>query len=177
VDADTVVLDIGAWIGVPPFWTAQIAKHVIAVEPDPKCPEILRALAPRYPNVTIIEAALATDPEVKIYAKGRFGSSGTSVLSIGTEFIRRLLLHVLPKGFNRIRHYGLLAGTAKAETIAKARDILTAGVNPDAAEIEDVATAYAHLCPCCGGRMTIVELFEPGSQPQHRPPRIRIDTS
>jgi hypothetical protein len=93
------------------------------------------------------------------------------------EFIRRFLLHVLPKGFHRIRHYGLLAGTAKAETIAKARDILTAGVNPDAAEVEDVATAYAHLCPCCGGRMMIIELFEPGSQPQHRPPRIRIDTS
>jgi FkbM family methyltransferase len=83
VDADTVVLDIGAWIGVTPFWTAQIAKHVIAVEPDPKCLETLRALAPRYPNVTVIEAALATDAEVKIYAKGRFGSSGTSVLSIG----------------------------------------------------------------------------------------------
>jgi Putative transposase len=41
------------------------------------------------------------------------------------EFIRRFLLHVLPKGFHRIRHYGLLAGTAKAEMIAKARDILT----------------------------------------------------
>jgi len=83
VNEDTVVLDIGAWIGVTPFWTAQIAKHVIAVEPDPKCLEILRALAPRYPNVTVIEAALATDPEVKIHAKGQFGSSGTSVLSIG----------------------------------------------------------------------------------------------
>jgi FkbM family methyltransferase len=83
VNKDTVVLDIGAWIGVTPFWTAQIAKHVIAVEPDPKCLEILRALAPRYPNVTVIEAALATDPEVKIHAKGQFGSSGTSVLSIG----------------------------------------------------------------------------------------------
>jgi hypothetical protein len=83
VDANTVVLDIGAWIGVTPFWAAQIAKHVIAVEPDPKCLEILRALAPRHPNVTVIEAALAMDPEVKIYAKGRFGSSGTSALSIG----------------------------------------------------------------------------------------------
>jgi FkbM family methyltransferase len=83
VNEDTVVLDIGAWIGVTPFWTAQIAKHVIAVEPDPKCLEILRALAPRYPNVTVIEAALATNPEVKIHAMGRFGSSATSVLSIG----------------------------------------------------------------------------------------------
>jgi FkbM family methyltransferase len=84
VNADTVVLDIGAWIGVTPFWAAQIAKQVIAVEPDPKCLEILRALAPRHPNVTVIEAALATGPEVKIHAKGWFGSSGTSALGIGT---------------------------------------------------------------------------------------------
>ena len=47
------------------------------------------------------------------------------------EFIRRFLLHVLPKGLHRIRHYGLLAGTAKAETILKARDMLAAAVNPD----------------------------------------------
>jgi FkbM family methyltransferase len=82
VNEETVVLDIGAWIGVTPFWTAQIAKQVIAVEPDPKCLEILRALAPGYPNVTLIEAALATGPEVQIHAKGWFGSSGTTVLSI-----------------------------------------------------------------------------------------------
>ena len=51
------------------------------------------------------------------------------------EFIRRFLLHVLPKGLHRIRHYGLLAGTIKAETIAKAHDMLAAVVNPDTAEI------------------------------------------
>ena len=96
------------------------------------------------------------------------------------EFIRRFLLHVLPKGFHRIRHYGLLAGTTKAETIAKARDMLATGANTDTAEIdEDVASAHARPCPCCGGRMIIVEVFEPGCQPQHQPstPKIRIDTS
>jgi hypothetical protein len=100
-------------------------------------------------------------------------------LEVG-EFIRRFLLHVLPKGFHRIRHYGLLAGSAKAETIAKARDMLAVGTNLDTAEIDDdVAAAHAHPCPCCGGRMMIVELFEPGCQPQHQPinPKIRIDTS
>ena len=84
------------------------------------------------------------------------------------------------QGFHRIRHYGLLAGTAKEEAIAKARDMLAAAVNPDTPEIdEDVAAAHAHPCPCCGGRMLIVELFEPGGQPQHQPinPKIRIDTS
>ncbi|MFZ0853102.1 MAG: transposase, partial [Hyphomicrobiaceae bacterium] len=104
----------------------------------------------------------------------------TSMTLEMAEFIRRFLLHVLPKGLHRIRHYGLLAGTAKQEAIAKARDMLAAAVNPDTPEIdEDVATAYAHPCPCCGGRMLIVELFEPGGQPQHQPinPKIRIDTS
>jgi hypothetical protein len=66
-------------------------------------------------------------------------------LEVG-EFIRRFLLHVLPKGFHRIRHYGLLAGSAKAQTIAKVRDILAAGVNPDTPEIdEDVAGGRSFL--------------------------------
>jgi hypothetical protein len=54
----------------------------------------------------------------------------TMTLEVG-EFISRLLLPVLPRGFHRIRHCGLPAGTAKAETIAKARDMLTAGANPE----------------------------------------------
>jgi hypothetical protein len=117
--------------------------------------------------------------KVKDYRIEGPGRYTTMTLEVG-EFIRRFLLHVLPKGFHRIRHYGLLAGTAKAETIAKARDMLIAGINPDTAEIdEDVATVHPHPCPCCGGRMIIVELFEPGCQPQHQPinPKIRIDTS
>jgi hypothetical protein len=96
------------------------------------------------------------------------------------EFIRRFLMHVLPKGFHRIRHYGLLTGTAKAEMVAKARELLSVpATEPDADE--DVATAQAQQCPCCGGRMHIIETFEPGSTPRYRPTApmvvIRIDTS
>jgi Putative transposase len=72
------------------------------------------------------------------------------------------------------------AGTARAEMVAKARDMLAARANPDTADVvEDVVNAHTHPCPCCGGRMIIVELFEPGCQPQHHPinPTIRIDTS
>ena len=48
------------------------------------------------------------------------------------EFIRRFLLHVLPKAFHRIRHYGLLAGAAEAETIATVRELLSvASPEPD----------------------------------------------
>src|SRR5271155_2933080 len=100
------------------------------------------------------------------------------------EFIRRFLIHVLPKGFHRIRHYGLFASSNRAETIARARELL--GLATPAAEetVEiDPATAQplAQPCPCCGGRMFVIETFDAGCQPRHRPTapvvEIRIDTS
>jgi Putative transposase len=105
------------------------------------------------------------------------GRSKTMTLSPG-EFIRRFLLHLLPKGFHRIRHYGLLAGTAKAQMLAKARELLAvSATEPEA----DVATEHVLQCPCCGGRMHVIETFEPGTYPSHGPSApagaIRIDTS
>jgi hypothetical protein len=67
------------------------------------------------------------------------------------EFIRRFLLHVLPKGFHHIRHYDPFAGTAKAETIASARELLLASQPEDLPDDQDVA-ATAKPRPCCGGR-------------------------
>jgi hypothetical protein len=106
-----------------------------------------------------------------------------------SEFIRRFLIHVLPKGFHRIRHYGLFAGGTKAECIATARRLLgmpapsisaNAGGAADADCIQDPDT-LTPPCPCCGGRMRIIETFKRGETPHHRPsPRpviIRIDTS
>ena len=84
-----------------------------------------------------------------------------------------LPLHVLPKGFHRIRHYGLLAGTAKAEMVAKARELLAVPTTEPQAD-EDVATEHVQQCPCCGGRMLVIETFAPGSHPSmaigRRPP-------
>ena len=103
------------------------------------------------------------------------------------EFIRRFLLHVLPKGFHRIRHYGLLATGQRAETIKRARELLGDVARSDngttAADAEDDHTAGADLppCPCCGGRMRIIETFLRGETPSHRPtPRLfvfKVDTS
>jgi hypothetical protein len=99
------------------------------------------------------------------------------------EFIRRFLLHVLPSGFHRIRHYGLIAGALRADNIERARQLLAAAraapQRPCAqadAQAEDVSPA--RRCPCCGGRMIIVETFE-GSRPWRSPSpsRIRIDSS
>ena len=99
------------------------------------------------------------------------------------EFIRRFLLHVLPSGFHRIRHYGLFAGTVRARNVERARHLLAA---PEAAPERSRAEADsaaetaspARKCPCCGGRMIIVETFE-GARPARSsaPTGIRIDTS
>jgi Putative transposase/Transposase zinc-binding domain len=102
------------------------------------------------------------------------------------EFIRRFLIHVLPSGFHRIRHYGLFASASRADNIARARQLLAAPswqTLSDGAQTAapDVPQRLPQPCPCCGGRMIIIETFEPGSIPRHRPTgpmsAIRIDTS
>jgi hypothetical protein len=84
------------------------------------------------------------------------------------EFIRRFLLHVLPRGFHRIRHYGLLAGSARKASLALARELLDVAAPPDdetPREPED----FRPPCPCCGGRMIVIEVFERWRQPRGPP--------
>jgi len=102
---------------------------------------------------------------VKDYRSEGPGRYTTMTLDTG-EFIRRFLLHVLPKGLHRIRHYGLLASGAKAEMVAKARELLAVPATEPEAD-EDVVTEHVQQCPCCGGRMHIIETFEPGTHPSH----------
>ena len=95
------------------------------------------------------------------------------------EFIRRYLLHVLPSGFHRIRHYGLFASAVRARNIEGARQLLAAPEHSrNEADSEAETASPARQCPCCGGRMIIVETFE-GARPARSsaPTRIRIDTS
>jgi hypothetical protein len=119
----------------------------------------------------------------------RDGRERYKTMTLATdEFIRRFLIHVLPKGFHRIRHYGLFANGHRRETIARARALIDA-VTPRAGgmviaetgEAADPTAEPAHRCPCCGGRMIIVETFAPGATPRRRPPPpivvIRIDSS
>jgi len=98
------------------------------------------------------------------------------------EFIRRFLIHVLPKGLHRIRHYGLFAnGKNRAANIARARQLLAAPQNPeqhlDPAAESGQPGALPMPCPCCGGRMIIIKTFARGCQPKHASAAIRIDTS
>ena len=103
------------------------------------------------------------------------------------EFIRRFLSHVLPEGFHRIRHYGLLANGNRAANVAKARELLAMqGLmtrEPDAdvsansdehneTEIADEVRVLGLPCPCCGGRMIIIETFAAGCQPKNIPAHV-----
>ena len=93
------------------------------------------------------------------------------------EFIRRFLLHTLPKGFHRIRHYGLLASAGCKTNIERARELIAMPVpvtNPpvkqdDADSAASVAADHRPPCPCCGGRMIIVETFERCGTPRAPP--------
>jgi hypothetical protein len=96
------------------------------------------------------------------------------------EFIRRFLIHVLPKGFHRIRHYGLLASGVKADNLVLARKLLDAAP-PEPEDATADPAAPVEPCPCCGSTMRIIEVFKAGESPRHRPTAtpaaIRIDTS
>jgi Putative transposase len=108
------------------------------------------------------------------------GRDRQKVMTLATaEFIRRFLIHVLPSGFHRIRHYGLLASGTRADNIANARRLLDVPAEQheagDDSRAEDAE--LSHPCPCCGGRMVIIETFQRGSSPRYRPAVFRIDTS
>jgi hypothetical protein len=90
------------------------------------------------------------------------------------EFMRRFLLHVLPGGFHRIRHYGLIANAARRQHLAQARALLH--VVPEAAEAQPpdarIAVQPTFVCPHCGAPMLVIETFARG-QPIRAPPRAR----
>ncbi len=99
------------------------------------------------------------------------------------EFIRRFLMHVLPSRFHRIRHYGLFASAARTRNIDRARQLLATPApspEPSGAKADNGAenAAAAHRCPCCGGRMIVIETFDGvRSARSPSPSPIRIDTS
>lgn len=98
-----------------------------------------------------------------------------NVMRLSTnEFIRRFLIHVLPDGFHRIRHYGVLASSKRKANIAKVRTLLGAEMPkqdvPPTTEV--IPLILREPCPGCGGQMRIIETFRRGQKPQSRaPPR------
>ena len=99
----------------------------------------------------------------------RSGANRQQVMTLtADEFIRRFLLHTLPRGFHRIRHYGLLASSARKDCLAQARDMLGVAPTTDEPPTADSSDPRPP-CPCCGGAMVIIETFAPSCQPRAPP--------
>lgn len=102
----------------------------------------------------------------------RTGTDRQQVMTLSPdEFIRRFLLHTLPRGFHRIRHYGLLAGTTRKASLERARQLLK--VAPPAEDDIPVDPPDVRPpCPCCGGQMIVIEIIQRRYQPRAPPSAV-----
>ncbi len=163
-------------------WLALFRKSewVVYAKPPFGGPEAVLAYLSRYtPRVAISNRRLISADADTVAFRWKDYRIKTGdrqrVMRLATdEFIRRSLIHVLPDGFHRIRHYGLLAGATRKANIARVRSLLgaprPAQEPPVSAEI--IPLTLREPCPCCGGPMRIVEIFRRGQRPMSRaPPR------
>jgi hypothetical protein len=152
-------------------------------------PQAVLAYLARYTHRVAISnrrlVALDADHVTFRYKDYRRNGQERTMTLVPGEFIRRFLLHVLPKGFHRIRHYGFLASAARQANIARVRELLAALKPRTAPDATTEATATAPTdhrppCPCCGGRMIVIETFECGDGargPPRSEPGIRTEAA
>ncbi|MCE6967418.1 IS91 family transposase [Cereibacter sphaeroides] len=156
------------------------AEWVVYAKPPFGGPEAVLAYLSRYTHRVAISnhRLVGADAETVAFRWKDYrikAGDRTKIMRLATdEFIRRFLIHVLPDGFHRIRHYGLLAGATRKATIGHIRELLgqrqPAQETQEAAEI--IPLTLREPCPCCGGPMRIVEIFRRGQKPSARaPPR------
>ncbi|MBL8575602.1 MAG: IS91 family transposase [Mesorhizobium sp.] len=137
-------------------------------------PEAVLAYLSRYTHrVAISNSRLMTFDESGVTFRykdyRRHDTDRQQVMTLAAdEFIRRFLIHVLPRGFHRIRHYGLLAGSARKAVLALARELLDVATPPDP-RASNEPDDFRPPCPCCGGRMIVIEVFERRKQPRGPP--------
>jgi hypothetical protein len=149
-------------------------RWVVYAKPPFAGPEAVLAYLSRYTHRVAISNSrlLRFDKTGVTFRYKDYRRSGTDRQQVMTltvdEFIRRFLLHVLPRGFHRIRHYGLLAGATHKDNIALARKLLAVAPPPDDDEPEEQPD-YHPPCPHCGGHMTVVETFTRWCQPRAPP--------
>jgi hypothetical protein len=149
-------------------------RWVVYAKPPFAGPEAVLAYLSRYTHrVAISNRRLIAydDTGVTFRYKDyrRDGADRQQVMTLAPhEFIRRFLRHVLPRGFHRIRHYGLLAGATRKATLERARQLLAAAPPPrDDMPAEPADTRPP--CPCCGGHMVVIETFARWCQPRAPP--------
>ncbi|MCP5073051.1 MAG: IS91 family transposase [Rhodobacteraceae bacterium] len=156
-------------------------EWVVYAKPPFGGPEAVLAYLSRYTHRVAISNSRLVSADAKTVAfrwkNYRIkNGDGQNIMHLTTsEFIRRLLIHVLPDGFHRIRHYGLLASARRKVNIANIRRLLGAEQakheDPQTAEI--IPLTLREPCPDCGGEMRIVEIFRRGQKPQSRAPPKR----
>lgn len=162
------------------IWLASFRKSewVVYAKPPFGGPEAVLAYLSRYTHRVAISnnRLISADAETVAFCWKDYRiktGDRRSVMRLATdEFIRRFLIHVLPDGFHRIRHYGLLASAGRKANIAKIR-VLLGAAQPEAApqvSAEVIPLTLREPCPCCGGPMRIVEVFRRGQKPQSRAP-------
>ena len=143
---------------------------VYAKEPFAGPAQVLAYLARYTHRVAIGNSRLVelTDEHVRFRWKDyrANGRSKSKIMTLAAgEFMRRFLMHVLPDGFHRIRHYGLFANGSRVESLALCRELLDVSSPPKSSDgmgLAEQAKAPVEPppCPCCGGRMAIIETFE-----------------
>ena len=154
-------------------------KWVVYAKPPFAGPEAVLAYLSRYTHRVAISNSrlIALDDKGVTFKWKDYRAKGRSRQKLMTlapgEFIRRFLIHVLPSGFHRIRHYGLFANGGRADNLARARALLAVETRQDQPEPvidADEPPSLSIPCPCCGGRMIIIETFEHNRAPR-APPR------
>ena len=157
-------------------------RWVVYAKPPFAGPEAVLAYLSRYTHrVAISNSRLLRFDEDGVTFRykdyRRSGADRQQVMTLAAhEFIRRFLLHALPRGFHRIRHYGLLASSSRKDNLRRARQLLAvAPLATDDTPAEQSDTRPP--CPCCGGRMVIIETFERRYQPRAPPAVVRVSGS
>ncbi len=183
-----------AALAEPPVFRARIAalrkvEWVVYAKRPFGGPDAVLAYLSRYTHRIAIanRRLVAFDGERVTFKWKDYRAKGDARYKLMTldadEFIRRFLIHVLPDGFHRIRHYGLFANGRRAENIARARQLLNVPAPQNAlSDIDSIGDGESrpssHPCPCCGGRMIIIEIFERGCSPRYHPTvPNRVDSS
>jgi hypothetical protein len=164
-------------------WLAPLRKTewVVYAKPPFGGPEAVLAYLSRYTHRVAISNRRLVSADAETVAfhwkdyRIKLGDR-MKVMRLATgEFIRRILIHVLPLGFHRIRHYGLLASAGRKRNVETIRGLLGAErlVAADAADIDpSPPLTLKEPCPDCGGPMRIIETFRRGERPLTRaPPR------
>ncbi|MEY9536176.1 hypothetical protein ABIA19_006029 [Sinorhizobium fredii] len=161
-------------------WLAPLRKSewVVYAKPPFGGPEAVLAYLSRYTHRVAISNSrlISADAETVAFRwkdyRIKTGDRHKVMRLATVEFIRRFLIHVLPDGFHRIRHYGLLAGAGRKANVAKIRSVLgTEAPSPDEPPYaEATPLTLRQPCPDCGGPMRIIEIFRRGQQPKARAP-------